>query len=59
MALTYPYLLGTALDRMEDEPVGPVDINVCNYDIGDDLMKGINDIDGARQLATHSRHLVL
>jgi hypothetical protein len=56
MALTHPYLLGTALDRMEDEPLGPVDINVSEYDIGDDLMKGINDIDGARHLVSHSRH---
>ena len=59
MALTHPYLHGTALDRMKDEPLGPVDIIVSEYDIGEDLMKGINDIDGARLLATHSRHLVL
>jgi hypothetical protein len=45
---------------MEDEPEGPVPIDVSNYDdIGEDLMKGINDIDGARHLVTHSRHLVL
>ena len=59
MAIEYPYLYGQTLDRMEDEPAGPVPINVCDYDMGEDLMKGINDIDGARHLVTHSRHLVL
>jgi len=37
-ALEHPYLYGTALDNIEDEPEGPVPIDVCNYDIGDDLM---------------------
>ena len=59
MAISHPYLHGTALDRMQEEPEGPVSIDVSNYDIGDDLMKGINGIDGARQLVTLSRHLVI
>jgi hypothetical protein len=59
MAIEHPYLHGTALDRMEDEPDGPVPIDVCDYDIGDDLMKGINDIDGARDVVTKSRQKVL
>lgn len=44
---------------MEDEPAGPVPIDLCEYNMGEDLMKGINDIDGARHLVTLSRNLVL
>lgn len=55
MALAHPYLYGATLDHMEDEPEGPVPIKVSEYDIGDDLKKGINDIDGARHLVSHSR----
>jgi hypothetical protein len=44
---------------MVDEPEGPVPIDICSYDIGDDLMKGINDIDGARDVVTKSRQKVL
>ena len=59
MAKDYPYLYGNALDRMEDEPQGPVPIDVQEYSIGEDLMKGINDIDGARDVVTNSRQKVL
>ena len=55
MGIAHPYLHGTALDRMEEEPIGPVPIDVYNDDIGDDLLNGINDIDAARQLITDSR----
>jgi hypothetical protein len=41
MAIAYPYLYGTALERIEEEPRGPVLIEVYNDDISDDLMKGI------------------
>lgn len=58
MAKDYPYLYGNALDRMEDEPQGPVPIDVQEYSIGEDLMKGINDIDGARDVVTNSRQKV-
>jgi hypothetical protein len=44
---------------MVDELEGPVPIDISNYDIGDDLMKGINDIDGARDVVTKSRQKVL
>ena len=59
MAKDYPYLYGNALDRMEDEPQGPVPIDIQEYSIGEDLMKGINDIDGARYVVTNSRQRVL
>jgi hypothetical protein len=55
MAIAHPYLHGTALDRLEEEPIGPVPIDVYDDDIGDDLLNGINDIDAARQLITDSR----
>jgi len=45
-------LYGTALDRRVDKNEGPVPIDISNYDIGDDLMKGINEIDGARDVVT-------
>ena len=48
MALTHPYLLGTALDHMEEEPIGPVTIDVFNDDINEDLIIGIMDVDAAR-----------
>jgi hypothetical protein len=59
MAIEHPYLHGTALDHIKDENDGPVPIDVCDYDIGDDLMLGINDIDGARDVVTKSRQKVL
>ena len=43
---------------MEDEDTGPLQIVVKDLDIGDDLCQGIQDIEGARVLLTHSRHLV-
>ena len=55
MAIAHPYLHVTALDCMEEEPIGPVPIDVYNDNIGDDLLNGINDIDAARQLITDSR----
>jgi hypothetical protein len=55
MAIAHPYLHGTALEKMEEEPIGLVPIDVYNYDIGDDLMIGLNDVDGARHLITNSR----
>jgi hypothetical protein len=59
LALEHPYFYGTALDSTENDMEGPVPIDVCSYDMGDDLMKGINDIDGARHLVTLCRHLVV
>jgi len=59
MATEYPYLYGKTLDQIEDEPVGPVPIDVWDYNIGEDLIKGINDTDGARDLVTKSRQKVL
>ena len=48
MAIAHPYLYGTALDHMEEEPIGPVTIDVFNDDINEDLMIGIMDVDAAR-----------
>ena len=59
MAIAHPYLHGTALDRLEEEPIGPVKIDVYNDDINDDLIQGINDVDAARHLLTESRQKVL
>ena len=56
--MEHPYLYGTALDRIQDTPTGLVTINIQTDDIGDDLIQGINQIDAARQLLTHSRHKV-
>ena len=43
---------------MEDEDTGPLQIGLKDLDIGDDLCQGIQNIEGARVLLTHSRHLV-
>jgi hypothetical protein len=59
MAIAHPYLHGTALENMEkEEPIGPVPIDVQNYDIGDDIVNGINAVDRARNLITDSRQLI-
>jgi len=59
MAIAHPYLHGKALDHIEEEPIGPVKIDVYNNDINDDLIQGINDVDAARHLLTESRQKVL
>jgi hypothetical protein len=52
-------LHGTALERIQDEPEGPLHIVVNDLiDIGDDLKKGINAVDRVRGLLTDSRHKV-
>ena len=58
MAIAHSYLHGTALESMEEEPKGLAHIDVYNYDIGDDLMNGINDVYGSRHLITNSRQFV-
>ena len=48
MAITHPYLHGNALDRMNEDPVGPLRLVVDDLvDIGDDIKKGVNAVDGA------------
>ena len=44
---------------MNEEPVGPLRLVVDDLvDIGDDIKKGINAVDGARDLLTISRQKV-
>ena len=40
------------------EPEGPLQLVVDDLDIGDDLIQGIQEIQGARDLLTHSRQIV-
>ena len=59
MAFTYPYLHGSALDRIEEEPAGPKQLVVDDLvDIGDDIKKGVKSVDSARQLLTLARKKV-
>jgi hypothetical protein len=58
MAISYPYHHGKALENIREEPIGPVPIDVQNYDIGDDIVNGINAVDRARHLITNSRQLI-
>jgi hypothetical protein len=59
MAITYPYLHGSALDRIEEQPAGPRQLVVDDLvDIGDDIKKGVKSVDGARQLLTLARKKV-
>jgi len=41
-AMEHPYFYGTALDQIQDEPAGPMTINIQIDDIGDDLIIKIN-----------------
>jgi hypothetical protein len=51
MAITYPHLHGSALERIEEQPVGPKHFVVDDLvDIGDDIKKGVYSVDGARQV---------
>ena len=44
---------------MNEDPVGPLRLVVDDLvDIGDDIKKGINEVDGARDLLTLSRQKV-
>ena len=44
---------------MNEEPVGPLRLVVDDLiDIGDDIKKGVNSVDGARDLLTLSRQKV-
>ena len=53
MAITYPYLHGSALDRIEEQPAGPRQLVVDDLvEIGDDIKKGMNSVDSARKLLT-------
>ena len=59
MAITYPYLHGSALDRIEEQPAGPKHLVVDDLiDIGDDIKEGVNSVDKARQLLTLARKKV-
>jgi hypothetical protein len=55
-AITYPHLHGSALERKEEQPVGPKHFVVDDLiDIGDDIKEGVNSVDGARHLLTLAR----
>ena len=59
MAITYPYLHGSALDIIEEKPAGPRQLVVDDLvDIGDDIKKGVKSVDRARELLTLARKKV-
>jgi len=58
-AITYPHLHGSALERIEEQSVGPKHFVVDDLvDIGDDIKEGVKSVDGARQLLTLARKKV-
>ena len=59
MAITHPYLYGTALDRIKDLSDRPKQLVVDDLlDIGDDIKEGVNSVDSARHLLTLSRQKI-
>jgi hypothetical protein len=57
--MTYTHLYGDAIDRMKDEPKGPLALVVDELvDIKDDLKNGVAAVDKLRRHLTVSRQIV-